>query len=271
MKWQCAWCGREYDSEDPPCGTCGHEVFEPVSAGSASPFESGSLVWVCTNCGREHVKHSPPCSRCGNHVLEKREAGSADLSEDVSIPGYLSVGKPYLFGIVAVLVLVGLVLAGVVPLPGLTGPPAPPDAPGDADTSAGLDLAVVEAELHGSLDAERAAAGSAQRARGDGLDAFAEYATRHRVADRYDPEYDGTVPDFGAFDPQCGTSPTFGIAEPDVDITAYDGESAVAEALADRLLSNGDVREAALDDRRAEGIDVHVGPDGTVFVGYLAC
>jgi hypothetical protein len=271
VKWQCAWCGREYDSKDPPCETCGHEDFEPIEEGSASPFGSGSLVWVCPNCGREHVKHSPPCARCGNHTLEKREADDVDLSEDVTSPGYLSVGKPYLIGVVAVVGLVGLVLAGVIPLPGVSGPPAPPNAPGDADRSGELDLAAIEAELHGRLDDERAAVGAGERARGEGLDAYAEYATRHRVADRYDPDYGGSVPEFGAFNPRCSTAPTFGIAEPDVDVSAYEDETALAGAIADSLLSNDAVREAALDERRAEGVDIHVAPDGAVLVGYISC
>jgi hypothetical protein len=271
VKWQCAWCGREHDAEDPPCETCGHEEFERIEEDSTSPFGSGSLVWVCPNCGREHVKHSPPCSRCGNHSLEKREADDVDLSGEVTSPGYLSVGKPYLVGVLAVVAVVGLVLAGVIPLPGVAGPPAPPEAPGDADRSGGLDLAAVETELHARFDDERTAAGIAERARGEGLDAYAEYATRHRVAERYDPDYDGSVPDFGAFEPRCSASPAFGIAEPDVDVSAYDGEAALAGALADGLLSNDGVREAVLADRGAEGIDVHVAPDGAVFVGYISC
>jgi len=271
VKWQCAWCGREHDSEDPPCGTCGHEVFEPVEEGSVSPFESGSIVWVCTNCGREHVKHSPPCSRCGNHDLEKRDAGGVDLTEEVSSPGYLSVGKPYIVGIVAVVVLVGLALAGVIPIPGVSGPPAPPDAPGDADRHAGLDLAVVETALHDRFESEREAVGSADRSRDSGLDAFATYATRHRVAERYDPDYDGSVPDLGAFDPPCGTSPAFGIAEPAVDPGGYAGEDALANGIADAMLDDGGFGDAILDDRSIEGIDVHVAPDGSIFVGYITC
>ena len=267
MKQRCAWCGREYDGGEPPCDTCGHGTFEPVSD-DGSPFDSGSLVWVCSNCGREHVKHSPPCSRCGNHDLEKR---AADVADEMSSPGYLSVGKPYIVGIVAVVALVGLVAAGIVPLPGASGPPAPPDAPGDADQSGGLDLAVAESALHDRLNADRRDAGGTDRIRDPGLDAFAEYATRHRVAERYDPAYDGTIPELRAFEPQCGGSPSFGIAEPSIDAGGYDDETAFADGLADALLAERGFAGLALDDRGAEGIDVHVGPDGTVFVGYIAC
>ena len=271
VKWQCAWCGREYDGKQESCGTCGHGEFERIEEGSPSPFGSGSLVWVCTNCGREHVKHSPPCSRCGNHDLEKHEAGDADLTDEVSSPGYLSVGTPYIVGIVAVVAVVGLALAGVVPIPGVSGPPSPPDAPGDADRSAGLDLALVESELYDRFEADRRAGGVAGRERDSGLDAFAEYATRHRVAERYDPGYDGSVPDLGAFDPQCRTSPVFGIAEPSVDITGVGDEAAFADALSSSLLADGGFGDTVRGEYGSEGIDVHVGPDGTVFVGYIAC
>jgi len=271
VRWRCPRCGREYAADDPPCETCGHGTFEPIEEGAKSPFGGDSLVWVCPNCGREHVKHSPPCSRCGNHTLEKRDTGDVDLSEELSAPGYLSVGKPYILGVVVVLAVVALALGGVLPIPGLSGPPAPPDAPGDADRSGGLELDAVEAELHDRFNAERVADGGTERTRGDGLDAFAEYATRHYVAERYDPDYDGSVPEFGAFDPRCSRSPTFVIGDPEVDPGAAGEEAAFADALADRLLSGGEFTGAVLGEGESEGIDVHVGPDGTVFVGYIGC
>jgi uncharacterized OB-fold protein len=270
VKWRCAWCGREYDAEVAACDTCGHERVEQVPEDSASPFDADAFVWVCTNCGREHVKRSPPCVRCGNHDLERREATDVDPGE-LSIPSYLAVGKPYLLGVVVVIAFVALALAGVIPIPGLSGPPAPPDAPGDADRSAGLELAAVESGLHDRFEAARTDAGSTGRERDAGLDAYAEYATRHHVAERYDPSYDGSVPELGAFDPRCTVSPAFGIAEPSVDLSEYDDESAAADALAETLLGDERVAELAIDDRRSEGINVHVGPDGTVFVGYIAC
>lgn len=272
MKWRCAWCGREYDSDDAPCETCGHETFEPAAEGARSPFESGSLVWVCTNCGREHVKHSPPCSRCGNHRLEKRTIDETVFADEVSSPGYLAVGKPYLAGIVLVVALVGLVLAGIVPFPGIGGPPTPPDAPGDSDRSAGLDLRTAEAALHERFETERESVGSDGRdLGGDGTDAYVEYLTRHRVADRYDSSYDGSMPDAAQFDLGCTTQPTAGVATPSVDIETFDNESAFADAIADELLGDDGFRDAALGEANSEGITIHVGPDGTVFVGYLSC
>lgn len=272
MKWRCAWCGREHDSDDPPCETCGHETFEPASDSAGSAFDSGSLVWVCTDCGREHVKHSPPCSRCGSHSLEKREIDDIDRVEDISSPGYLTVGKPYLAGSIVVIGLVALVVTGVVPFPGLGGPPSPPDAPGDSQQSAGLELRVVETELHERFETEREQAGASERAfGGDNTDVYIEFRTRHRVAEQHDTDYDGSIPDTGAFDLRCGSQPRLGILTPAVDIDAFDDESSFVDALASELLTDDSFRDAVLDDAASEGITVHVAPDGTVFIGYMAC
>ena len=272
MKWRCAWCGREYGSDSPPCETCGHETFEPVSEESRSPFESGSFVWACTDCGREHVKRSPPCSRCGNHRLERQEIDRGDFTDEISSPSYLSVGKPYLAGIALVVGLVALVRAGVVPFPGIGGPPTPPDAPGDGDRSAGLDLGTIETALHDRFEAERDSAGAAAREFGtDGTDAYIEYLTRHRVSERYDPDYSGSMPDADEFDLRCGTQPTLGVATPSISLADYDDEAVAADAIADALLRESEFTDAVLGEARSEGIALHVGPDGTVFIGYLAC
>ena len=236
MKWRCAWCGREHDSDDPPCETCGHETFEPASDSAGSAFDSGSLVWVCTDCGREHVKHS------------------------------------YLAGSIVVIGLVALVVTGVVPFPGLGGPPSPPDAPGDSQQSAGLELRVVETELHERFETEREQAGASERAfGGDNTDVYIEFRTRHRVAEQHDTDYDGSIPDTGAFDLRCGSQPRLGILTPAVDIDAFDDESSFVDALASELLTDDSFRDAVLDDAASEGITVHVAPDGTVFIGYMAC
>ena len=273
MRFRCVWCGREYETEASTCGTCGHEQFEPIEEESdtASPFKSGAVVWVCADCGREHVKRSPPCSRCGGHSLERRTADSLDQFDDISTPSYLSVGKPYILGIVAVVAVVGLVLAGVIPIPGLSGAPTPPDAPGDADRSSGLELAVVETELYDRFEAERGTAGATARDRDSGLDAYSTYATRHYVAERYDPAYDGSVPNIGEFDIQCRSQPSFTIIERSLDTGEYGDEAAFGTALADELLAIDDVREMVLRSGEFEGIDIHIGPDGTVYVGYIVC
>lgn len=272
MKWRCAWCGREYDTEEPPCDTCGHETFDPVSEDDPSPFGGGSVAWVCADCGREHVKHSPPCARCGGHDLERRETGTEDLSEEVASPGYLSVGKPYIAGVALVVALVVLVVTGVVPFPGFGAPPAPPDAPGDAERAGEIALPEAETALYDRFETERRSAGAPERSFGDGgTDAYVAYVTAHRVAERYDPDYDGSVPDPEAFDLRCGSRPILGVLSPSVDAGAYDDAAGFADALAAALLADDELRAAVLDDRDREAVSIHVAPDGAVFVGYLAC
>lgn len=265
MTWRCTWCGREYDENDPPCETCGRESFERVDDDTGSAFEGDSFVWVCANCGREHVKHPKICTSCSHSTLDKRAVGEG-LDEDLAVPGYLAVGWPYLLGVVAVVAVVALVVAGVIPLPG-AGPPAPPEAPGQADTAAGLELRTVEAELRADLAAHR----GSDRSRDDGLDALVTYLVRHDVATRYDPDYDRQFPGAGAFDPACERDLDGTVADVGLDPAAYDDEAALAEALAADLLDRPEVRETVTGPATTEAVAVHVTPDDTVTVAYAAC
>ncbi len=273
MKWRCTWCGREYDTDVSSCGTCGRETFETVSEETSSPFEGSSIVWACTNCGREHVKHSPPCSRCGNHALEKRSIDDGEYADEISVPSYLAVGKPYLAGAVIVIVLVGLIITGVVPFPGINETPTPPNAPGDSDESAGLDLRSVEFELFERFEAERGTVDASERTLNGGENGvYIEYLTKHRVAQQYDEQYDGSMPGTSEFDLRCESQPTVGVVTPGVDISTFEDESAFADTVAEELFTDDSFRDAVLSgSSNEEAIRVHVGPDGTVFIGYLAC
>lgn len=265
MKWRCTWCGRERDENDSPCETCGREEFERVSEGG-SPFESESFVWVCENCGREHVKNVGICARCSQPALQKREPEAA-FNDELSVPGYLAVGWPYLLGAAVVVVVVVLALAGVFPVPGLGGPPAPPDAPGEGERAAGLDLRTVEDELRDRFATER----GTERARDDGLDALATYVVRHEVARDHDPDYDGEIPDVREFDPACSGELSAGVTELAVDPGEYDTEGALAKGLVDRLLERDAYRSVVTDDRGTEAVAIHVGPENSVYVSYLVC
>ena len=267
MTWRCTWCGREYDANDPPCDTCGRETFERVDDESGSAFEAESFVWVCENCGREHVKNPKICSGCSHPTLEKRAVGDGNLSSELSTPGYLDAGWPYLLGTVAVVVVVALALAGVIPVPGLGGPPAPPDAPGESAQAAGLDLRTVEDELRGEFEAER----GTERNRDEGLEALATYAVRDHVATRYDPDYDGEIPEVREFDPNCGSELGGDVDELSVDPANFESEGALAAALADALLEQSSFETLATREAGAEAVAVHVTPEDTVAVAYVVC
>lgn len=268
VKWRCTWCGREYDADDPPCETCGRETFEPVEGDEAdSAFEAESFVWVCENCGREHVKNPKICARCSHPSLAKRPANETDLSEELSTPGYLSVGWPYVLGAVAVIAVVVLALTGVLPVPGVGGPPAPPEAPGEATQAAGLELETVEAATLERFDAER----GAERGRDQGLNELVTYLVRHEVATAYDPEYDEELPDLRAFDPNCGTELGGDVIELGLSPAAFDDEAALGDAIAAALLEDPGFEAVITGDAGVEAVTVHATPDDTLTVGYAAC
>lgn len=269
MTWRCVWCGREHETDDPPCKTCGHEAFEPVDE-STSPFESESLVWVCENCGREHVKNAKICTRCSHPSLEKRRP-ETEFTDELSTPSYLSVGWPYLLGVAIVVSVVALALTGVIPVPGVGGPPAPPEAPGESERAAGLDLDTVEAELHARFAEVRAEEGADERTHDDGLDALATYLLAHEVASEHDPEYDGEMPSVREFGPSCDGELSAAVTELEIDPAAHDSEASLAEAIADSLLEDPAYERAVTDDRQTESVAIHIGPENTVYVSYLVC
>lgn len=272
MNWRCTWCGKPHEDNDPPCDACGHGQFEEaiVRVQEYDTVDTGTTyVWRCPNCGREHVKNSPPCSRCGNPELDKVEQTYEDVERDLDVPSWFEVARPYLPAITVIVVVLSLFAAGIVPLsilPGIeTGPPSPPGAPGEADEADGLDLSVVEMEVYDRLDAERERAGGPSVATDDGLASLAEYLNRMLVAERYDGESVGP-PDVGAYDTTCATDDISHLPATVGTIDEYDTEVDLADAIVDRLSS--ELTETTID---SEGIDVHVGPDGDVYVSYVFC
>ncbi|OAQ53887.1 hypothetical protein HTG_06360 [Natrinema mahii] len=290
MKWRCTRCGKPHASNDPPCDDCGHNAFEKAvvrvddtdddrsggDRGGSEPIPSGTVetgpdyVWACTNCGREHVRNTPPCSRCGNPDLERVEQTYEDVERDLETPSWLEVAKPYLpvfavIGIVVALFATGIVSPSI--LPGI-GPPSPPDAPGQADEAAGLDLEATAAAVHDRLEAERT--GSDTRQYDDGLVAHAEYYNRMLVAVEFD-DADPDAPDADAFDHGCGDAQvvTAQLTSSNLSAVEYGDERAFGDAIAEALLAEyGEDMRRGFD---AEGIDIHVAPNDDVYVFYSAC
>ena len=163
--------------------------------------------------------------------------------------------------------MVALALVGVIPVPGLGGPPAPPEAPGESAQAAGLDLRTVENELRGEFAAER----GSQRGRDDGLSALATYAVRHDVAAEYDPDYEGELPPAREFDPDCRTELGGDVVELSVDPANFDSEAALAAAVADDLLGRSSFETLVTREAGAEAVAVHVTPEDTVAVAYVVC
>lgn len=270
MSWRCTWCGTEHETDDPPCDSCGHNAFAPVDEDLETVDTGTQYVWVCPNCGREHVRNNPPCSRCGNSSLEQTEPDYADVERDLDVPGWTEVARPYAPVLVVLVLVVALFATGIVPLSALPGigESTVPDAPGDGVEAAGIDLERTEGIVHDRLDAERGEA--AARDYDDGLAGIAEYENRRLVVEAY---ADDVVDPVGVdeFDHDCGDSRPAAVAIEGLEasIDGYDDEVALATAIETRLLEEAD--ELATGQYDGEGLDVHVGPDGDVYVVYAVC
>ncbi len=289
MKWRCTRCGKPHAEDDPPCDECGHNAFEKAivrvdetdddrdgERSGSDPIPTGTVetgpeyVWACTNCGREHVRNAPPCSRCGNPDLERVERTYEDVERDLETPSWFEVARPYLplfavIGIVVALFATGIVSPSV--LPGI-GPPSPPDAPGQADEAAGLDLEATAAAVHDRLEDERDRSDS--RTYDEGLAAYAEYYNRMLVAVEFD-DAEPDAPDPNAFDHGCGGAQVVTAQSTLTELTVdeYEDERAFGDAIAEALLAEyGEDMRSGFD---AEGIDVHVAPNDAVYVFYSAC
>jgi DNA-directed RNA polymerase subunit RPC12/RpoP len=277
MEWRCEWCGKPQEEDDPPCDNCGHASFEravvPRTDLTEGEGPDETIVWVCTECGRTHTKHSPPCSRCGNRKLV-REAQGVDESE-LTAPGYLDLLTPkYVAGLVVVLGLAAvfvLGVTGIVYVPGLSsGLPPISDVPGDAATSGDRSLAAVEDAYLDALNDRRSEAGFGTLSRNADIDDVAEFANQRVVKADYgdgQPPEQGTINDAlsGTCDRARGTLVTL---EPENGVDAADSDEALAAALVDRRIADGEFVTA---DRGLVGLDVHVAPDGTTYLTQFVC
>ncbi|SFS56938.1 hypothetical protein [Halostagnicola kamekurae] len=282
MTWRCAWCGKPHESDDPPCERCGYNSFnraddagDEAGRGDASP----TYVWACTNCGREHVRNSPPCARCGNHTLERTEQTFDESDRDLEGASWLEVAKPYSPVIAVFVIVVALFATGIVPLSVIPG--IGTDVPGEATEANGIDLEETALLVHDRLADERAAAGETETADGtgggagleydQGLEAFATAENQRLVVGAYTDDDGGDRTDPSEFDLSCESGPRGVQILAQDSIDAYDTEAALADDLAENLLEAFDSRGIERDDHDAEGIDVHVGPDGAILAVYVGC
>lgn len=272
MTWRCAWCGTPHEDDDPPCDSCGYNSFERDDPDTATgTVDTGpTYVWRCPSCGRDHVRNTPPCSRCGNPSLEKVEQTYGKVEEDLDVPSWFDVAKPYAPILIVLAVVVGLFATGIVPLsmlPGV-GPPTPPDVPGDGEEVAGIDLEQTTIDVHDRLEVDRQSAES--RIYDDDLAAYATYENRRLIANEFtDESHDQRQPsDFGV---SCTADPVEIVITPNApSFSDYDDEADLAAAIAVELQSSP-VRDAVESGYDAEGLDVHVAPDGAIVVYYVTC
>jgi len=289
MEWRCKWCGKPHEENDPPCDNCGHGRFEKAVVPMApdSDDDTTPVVWACTDCGREHQKHSPPCSRCGNAQLEKLDVDYSDL-DDVNQTGWLDIlDRRYAagFALAGVLgLLLGLGMIGVIDLPGLGGPPSPPDAPGENETVSGLSLADMEASFVATINARRGDEGVAQLASGETVGTMATYYNKRLVESRDGGADPPVRSELDPFDPDCGDASAFALhhqefAGPNLDVNGSADTEASAESFGTALAfvfveASADSFGAPLTEARGLsdiGADIHADLQGDLHVTVAAC
>jgi hypothetical protein len=296
MEWRCAWCGKPHEENDPPCDNCGHGEFEKAVVPVAPESDDGGdaetyHVWECTECGNDHPKHTPPCDRCGNATLERREVtydeeavveemlgeDGTGPSADVSYLDALDLRLGLLMlGVAALVVVLGLGYLGIVDVPGLdVGPRAEATAPGNGTTVGDHSLDAIETAYVEVVNDRRAEAGFEELEDDDDLSRAAAHLNKRLVRERVGDERETTndvafelmqraCEDVEDADPQPFTVEPRSL--PSGSLAGHDSETAAAAALVE-------FRDAPGSPTRLEriGVDVHVAPDGTVFVTEITC
>jgi hypothetical protein len=280
MEWRCEWCGEPQSANDPPCPNCGHGTFEEVDDPTDDQQDVTTSVWVCTSCGREHPKHSPPCSRCGNMEFEHRERDLEAIEAELDVGGYLDVASPrYLVGFIIAAVAIAVLalgVAGVIDLPGAGGEvPSVADVPGNDTIVDGYELDVVEDAYVAELNARRAEGGQPRLERASALDTVARYANRRRVAEVYEDREPVAGDELAQVaNPDCGDTIQWQKTDVALDrqddgsLADVDSPTDLAAMLVDAMERRDGLPQSSND---AVGVDVHVGPDGRLFVTQMSC
>ncbi|MEY7849894.1 hypothetical protein AB7C87_11935 [Natrarchaeobius sp. A-rgal3] len=207
-------------------------------------------------------------------MLERREQRFDD--EDVVVPSasYLSAAKQYAPLILLFTVVIGITTTGVVTLGMLPGhgPPAPPDAPGESETAAGLEFEDVEHQVHDHLEAEREQRDVGSRSYDTELASLATHLNRNEVRSAHGDEPTGEIrpEEFGL---SCSRTITVFplVLAGDVGIDAYEDESELAETIETTLRLDRALERELFATHSEEALDVHVGPEGSVYVLYATC
>jgi hypothetical protein len=284
MEWRCEWCGKPHAEDDPPCDNCGHGTFEravvqqPAGPAGEDGDDAGATttVWVCPECGRGHPKNAPPCSRCGDESLELEER-SVDEYGDVGAPSYRDLLTPtYAVGLVAALGLAAIFVAGVtgiVTIPGLT--PAGLEVngvPGNASVADGIDLSAVESAYLDALDDRREEAGLVALSTDESMAEVATFVNQRYVKDSLtDDELPDPEPAAERLGDACSSEPVpWQLSPGDISpIGSFEDAEGVAGAMVEQSVFTEDSFDAGRTPKT--GVDVHVGPDGSVYAIQLVC
>lgn len=274
MEWRCTWCGKPHEENDPPCDNCGHNKFERAVEQMApeTTDDPSDPVWVCTECGRQHTKNSPPCNRCGNVHLEKRQPDWDDL-EDLGGTTYRDVLEPRYVAGYALAAVLGITLllgyTGVITLPG-TGRPPIPDAPGEGERVGDLSLSAVESAYVEQLNERRDAAGVAPLSNDSDLEWYTAFVNKRILANATGDGPPLSREDANRVGEYCDRQPVverYPVFSTD-PAEAFENETALAAT----LLEGWEGRSDALAESQTRvGVDVHVAPNGGLFVTVAVC
>lgn len=286
MKWRCTECGKPQPKNSPPCDNCGCWQFEKavVQHGETEANDSAmsTVEWRCRECGQRHVKNSPPCNRCGHMNLQSTTVTEDEIAMPRTGPlAWASAGRKYLVGIVVVFAIIGLILSGVIDIPGLGPKPTISDVPGHADHASGLNLSLVEHNVHEQVNRERRQRGLDPLSFDTQLKEIAAYHNKNRVKWGYnstianEQTVGGLYRQFGY---SCPRSPAGNInrivehkGTTERVIDQFADESELARVIVDQWLTSEQIAANVFGDWDANGIDVHVGEDGDVFVVQNFC
>jgi hypothetical protein len=278
-KWRCAWCEKPQERNDPPCDNCGHHKFEravvPTAPDVGDDYQR-EPVWLCPECGRQHQKNSPPCNRCGNATLDRHIPSDEDYADELGETSYLDLLDAK-YAVALVVALVGaavlvLGLLGVIALPGTGGGDLTVEnVPGSADEANGVGLAAAERAYLAAVDDRRSDTDRTELERNDRLDRVATFANQRWVKSVYGdasrPSGERLAEAIG--DTCRGTRPSLVTTNPQPGDEAFTSAGRLGTALADAAES-GEVSPTTAEGSLT-GVDVHVGPDGTVYLSQFVC
>ncbi|WP_435360699.1 hypothetical protein [Haloarchaeobius sp. DFWS5] len=210
--------------------------------------------------------------------FEKRPVDYQDFESELSGPGLGELKLPAVMGVAVVAVLGVLLFGGVsmpTPLMDMMQGPYVADAPGHADEANGLDLAAVESQVLDEVNRQRSTDGLSALSMGSTLDDLATFENQRRVTTAYDG---GTV--HGSrdeFSPGCGgpvrllvsDDPAEASLAPNVD--DFESEDDLATYIARMVVDEPTMRDALDRSQSGYGVDVHVAPDGSIWVVHTVC
>jgi len=265
MAGRCTECGM-YHYDGPPCDNCGE-----------MGFTEAPKVMECAECGEVHLDGNPPCDACGEMGFRRvenpgqylddgktPEEHREELREFTRENGGAGVDRrTVVYGLGAV----GVLGAGYYAFTSSDDYPTT-EAPGQADEAAGIRFETVEAEMRGLINDERGSRDRPSLSTAGNVDAFAEY---------YNKEYAKTgggnldavaASDFsGKFNVSgyYAASNYYGENSSGRSIDAFGSASSLARDCFESWRSEG------YDDLFAAeysqiGLDVHVAPDGDIFL-----